>query len=44
MQGSRRLLVDAAGPDARIVNLETSITRSGDHDPQKSIHYRGMSR
>jgi len=27
-------------PDARIVNLETSITRSDDHWPGKEIHYR----
>ncbi|HSK05073.1 MAG TPA: CapA family protein [Kofleriaceae bacterium] len=27
-------------PDARIINLETSITRRGEHDPQKGIHYR----
>jgi poly-gamma-glutamate synthesis protein (capsule biosynthesis protein) len=27
-------------PDARIVNLETSITTSGDHDRGKEIHYR----
>jgi len=27
-------------PDARIVNLETSVTRSDDHWPGKGIHYR----
>ena len=27
-------------PDARIVNLETSITRSGEYWPEKEIHYR----
>jgi len=27
-------------PDARIVNLETSITRSDDYDKDKGIHYR----
>jgi poly-gamma-glutamate synthesis protein (capsule biosynthesis protein) len=27
-------------PDARLVNLETSITRSDDHWPGKAIHYR----
>lgn len=27
-------------PDARIVNLETSITRSNDAEPWKDIHYR----
>ncbi len=26
--------------DARIVNLETSVTTSEDHDPEKGIHYR----
>src|SRR5262245_45105686 len=26
--------------DARIVNLETSVTRSDDHWPGKGIHYR----
>ncbi|HVP30967.1 MAG TPA: CapA family protein [Myxococcota bacterium] len=29
-----------AQPDARIVNLETAITRSGDAWPGKGIHYR----
>lgn len=29
-----------AAPDARIVNLETSITTSPDHDRGKEIHYR----
>lgn len=28
------------GPAARVVNLETSITRSGAYDTRKSIHYR----
>jgi poly-gamma-glutamate synthesis protein (capsule biosynthesis protein) len=32
--------INARSPDARIVNLETSITTSGDHWPEKSIHYR----
>jgi poly-gamma-glutamate capsule biosynthesis protein CapA/YwtB (metallophosphatase superfamily) len=27
-------------PDARIINLETSITTSEDHWPEKAIHYR----
>jgi poly-gamma-glutamate synthesis protein (capsule biosynthesis protein) len=27
-------------PDARIVNLETSVTRNDDHWPDKGIHYR----
>ncbi len=29
-----------AGTDARIVNLETAVTRSEDHWPGKGIHYR----
>jgi poly-gamma-glutamate synthesis protein (capsule biosynthesis protein) len=33
-------LLDAARPDARIINLETSITRRGEHAPDKEIHYR----
>lgn len=33
-------LLDAAHPDVRIVNLETAVTRRGDHDPAKDIHYR----
>jgi poly-gamma-glutamate synthesis protein (capsule biosynthesis protein) len=28
------------GPDARVVNLETSVTRSDHHWPGKGIHYR----
>lgn len=31
---------DRRGPDARIVNLETSITSGGEHWPGKGIHYR----
>jgi poly-gamma-glutamate capsule biosynthesis protein CapA/YwtB (metallophosphatase superfamily) len=27
-------------PDARIINLETSVTRSGKHSTAKAIHYR----
>ncbi|WP_374776923.1 CapA family protein [Streptomyces sp. NBC_01310] len=33
-------LLDAAAPDARIINLETSVTRSGDIAPGKAVHYR----
>jgi len=33
-------ILDAARPDARIINLETSITRSDQHDRDKDIHYR----
>lgn len=32
--------LERARPDARIVNLETSVTRSDDHWPGKGIHYR----
>lgn len=38
--GDALALLDAARPDARIVNLETSVTRSDDHDRGKGIHYR----
>ncbi|PJM95456.1 CapA family protein [Streptomyces sp. CB01373] len=30
----------AAAPDVRIVNLETSVTRSGAFAPEKEVHYR----
>lgn len=33
-------VLDQVGPDARIMNLETSITRSGDFAPGKAVHYR----
>ncbi|MFG2981118.1 CapA family protein [Streptomyces sp. NPDC048258] len=33
-------LLDAAAPDARILNLETSVTRSDDIAPGKGVHYR----
>lgn len=33
-------ILDQAAPDLRIINLETSITRSEDHDRNKGIHYR----
>ena len=32
--------LDRVGPDARIVNLETSITTSDDAWPRKGVHYR----
>ncbi|MBI2852375.1 MAG: CapA family protein [Chloroflexi bacterium] len=32
--------LDRVAPDARIVNLETSITKSNDHWKGKGIHYR----
>ena len=33
-------LVDAIDPDARLINLETSITADGAFAPGKAIHYR----
>jgi len=38
--GDALAILDAAQPDARIVNLETSITRRGEPDRDKRIHYR----
>ena len=32
--------LDDAAPDPRILNLETSVTRSDRFDPWKSVHYR----
>lgn len=33
-------VLDQAAPDVRVVNLETSITRSADAAPGKAVHYR----
>lgn len=33
-------ILDAVRPDARVINLETSITRSHDYDRDKGINYR----
>lgn len=33
-------VLDEAAPDVRIINLETSITRSDDAVPGKAVHYR----
>ena len=33
-------LLDEAAPDARVVNLETSVTHSDDAVPGKAVHYR----
>lgn len=33
-------VLDAARADLRLINLETAITRRGEHDPEKQIHYR----
>jgi poly-gamma-glutamate synthesis protein (capsule biosynthesis protein) len=38
--GDALAVLDAARPDARIINLETSITCSEDWDREKRIHYR----
>lgn len=33
-------ILDRAAPHARIINLETSVTRTGRFDPLKQVHYR----
>ncbi|HTX85344.1 MAG TPA: CapA family protein [Streptosporangiaceae bacterium] len=33
-------LLDQVAPDARLINLETSVTRSSDFSPTKAVHYR----
>jgi poly-gamma-glutamate capsule biosynthesis protein CapA/YwtB (metallophosphatase superfamily) len=38
--GDALQIIDDAAPDVRIVNLETSITRSGRFDRWKRVHYR----
>lgn len=38
--GDALAAIDAAEPDLRLINLETSITTSADFAPGKSIHYR----
>jgi poly-gamma-glutamate synthesis protein (capsule biosynthesis protein) len=38
--GEALRLLDAAAPDVRIVNLETSVTRSDAFAPDKEVHYR----
>ncbi|SFK96513.1 CapA family protein [Geodermatophilus ruber] len=38
--GEALRVLDAAAPDVRIVNLETSVTRSDDFAPGKAVHYR----
>lgn len=32
--------LDEAAPDVRVVNLETSVTRSAEFAPSKAVHYR----
>jgi poly-gamma-glutamate capsule biosynthesis protein CapA/YwtB (metallophosphatase superfamily) len=38
--GDAVAIIEEAAPDARIINLETSITRSGDFAPGKEVTYR----
>ncbi|MEU4466875.1 CapA family protein [Streptomyces sp. NPDC024017] len=38
--GEALRVLDEADPDARIVNLETSVTRGGTFAPGKEVHYR----
>lgn len=33
-------ILDAAAPDVRVLNLETSVSRTGEFAPGKDIHYR----
>jgi poly-gamma-glutamate capsule biosynthesis protein CapA/YwtB (metallophosphatase superfamily) len=33
-------VLDAVRPDVRLINLETSVTRSADFAPGKAVHYR----
>ena len=33
-------VLDAVQPDVRLINLETSVTRSADFAPGKAVHYR----
>ncbi|HXV94698.1 MAG TPA: CapA family protein, partial [Pseudonocardia sp.] len=38
--GDAAAVLDAFAPDARVVNLETSVTRSDEFAPGKAVHYR----
>ncbi|MGM0930047.1 MAG: CapA family protein [Actinomycetota bacterium] len=38
--GDALAIIGEAGPDLRLVNLETSVTGDGDFAPDKGIHYR----
>jgi poly-gamma-glutamate synthesis protein (capsule biosynthesis protein) len=38
--GDALAVLSEAAPDVRLINLETSITRSGDFAPGKQVHYR----
>lgn len=38
--GDALAALDEAAPDVRVINLETSVTRSDDFAPGKAVHYR----
>ncbi len=38
--GDALQVLDATAPDVRVINLETSVTRSDDFAPSKAVHYR----
>ena len=38
--GDALAVLAAAAPDVRVINLETSVTRSDDFAPGKAVHYR----
>ena len=38
--GDALRVLEEAAPDVRVINLETSITRSRDFAPGKAVHYR----
>lgn len=38
--GEALALLEGAAPDVRVLNLETSVTRSDDFAPGKDVHYR----
>ena len=38
--GDALTVLEEAAPDVRLINLETSITRSSDFAPGKAVHYR----
>ncbi|XVV00661.1 CapA family protein [Actinosynnema sp. CA-248983] len=38
--GEALRVLDDVAPDARVINLETSVTRGGEADRRKRVHYR----
>jgi poly-gamma-glutamate synthesis protein (capsule biosynthesis protein) len=38
--GDALSVIDDTAPDVRVINLETSVTRSNDFAPEKALHYR----